>query len=70
MHLGAILHKLSFVVTKRSYILRGEIFKTNFALLFCKFFSCLQRAYELAIVRPNNLVVNELDNFILSKEVL
>jgi hypothetical protein len=26
MHLGAILHELSFVVTKRSYILRGEIF--------------------------------------------
>ncbi len=27
-------------------------------------------AYELAIVRPNNLVMNELENSILSKEVL
>jgi hypothetical protein len=27
-------------------------------------------AYELAIVRSNNLVVNKLENFILSKEVL
>jgi hypothetical protein len=25
MHLGAILHELSFVVTNKSHILRGEI---------------------------------------------
>jgi len=27
-------------------------------------------AYELTIVKPNNLVVNELENFILLEEML
>jgi hypothetical protein len=38
MHLGAILHELSFVLTKRSYILRGEIFKLTLHFLFVNSF--------------------------------
>jgi hypothetical protein len=35
MCLGAILHKLSFVVTKRGCMLRGGIFLTSSAFSFC-----------------------------------